>query len=215
MSVESLRRDLEILEQLIHCQQFYLLGGEPLLHPELESLLDVVNASSIGDTTCILTNGSLADRMSETMWARLDLFQISVYPKLDPNQIEYAKAMGSKHGCIVGERPFDFFCKQFKKDPSGKSFFACPWKDRCLTVHDGYFFRCPQSAMFAKRFMQLEWHVDGLPITRELSESKLSEFIRQQSEPLRVCEVCESFSQHVPWHECDTEEQWIKESTVS
>lgn len=144
-----LRQDLDILQNLIHCQQFYLLGGEPLLHPQLSAMLDVVNRSSIGDATCILTNGTLSTRMPEEAWAKVDLFQISVYPDLDPIQIEHADAMGARYNCIVGKRPFDMFCKQFKSDPSGRSFFSCPWKDRCLTIHAGSFFRCPQSALYA------------------------------------------------------------------
>lgn len=215
MEPEALERDLKILERIIHCRQFYLLGGEPLLHPKLTELLRVVNRSSIGDETCILTNGSLVDLMEDAAWDEIDIFQISVYPKLDPGLITLAQQKGAQHNAIVGSRPFETFCKQFKADPSGKSFYVCPWKDRCLTVHDGYFFRCPQSAMFAKRFMQLEWHVDGLPITESLTEEQLGAFLDNKTKPLRVCEVCESFSQHVPWHECATEEEWIRESTVS
>lgn len=214
MPPEVLKHDLEILQHIIHCHNFFLLGGEPLLHPKLPELLDVVNATSIGDDTLILTNGTLVKSMDESCWSKLDWFQISVYPNLDKSLIEFAKEKGKQYGCAVGHQEFDMFCKQFKKDPEGKSFFNCPWKNSCYTIHNGFFFRCPESAMFAKRFMGLPEGTDGIAITPELTESELQSFLNNTTKPLRVCEICESYSTRIPWTQCESEEEWIRESTL-
>jgi molybdenum cofactor biosynthesis enzyme MoaA len=57
-------RDLGALAHSYHAKTVRLLGGEPLLHPDLPSVIDAVRASRVCETITVVTNGILQPRVS-------------------------------------------------------------------------------------------------------------------------------------------------------
>lgn len=214
MSPEVLERDLNRLLPFFHSNQFWLLGGEPLLHPDILSMIDVARKSCISDMVGIITNGTRLDRVPEEFWSRIDFLRISAYPDLDPKMLEIANSKSKQYGCGLGIDQVVSFFKQLKINPGGGSFFNCPWKDHCWVVHDGFMFLCPSAAFFPSRFMDIDPVTDGIPLDETLTEEKLKAFLDNRNVPFKTCSICESFSVQMPWHEVKTEEEWLRDSTI-
>lgn len=65
---QSLLRDLTMLARVYQVDFVRLLGGEPLLHPNLTAVMDTIEASGIASRICLVTNGLLLSRMDEHLW---------------------------------------------------------------------------------------------------------------------------------------------------
>lgn len=144
MHSEVLKRDLDLLAPFLHAQEFHIVGGEPLLHPDLEQIVDAVNASPISTLTVVSTNGKLLPQMGEWFWQKIDVLRLSIYANLDPGIPVKAREQCEKNGVRYDEMGMGKFFKQFHPSLDGASFKDCPWKNQCLTLHDGWLFRCPQ-----------------------------------------------------------------------
>ena len=215
MRPEQLAKDLAVLKPFVHCRQFFALGGEPLLHPKICEILDVITASGITDQNGVLTNGALLGRMPEEFWQKVKCLRISVYPKLDRAMISLAQSKASQYGFFLGISYIDLFWKQFKRTPDDgrESFAHCPWKGSCLTVHDSHFYLCPNSAFFPDSFMGLPIETDGLPLDENLTEEKFQSFL-DRKEPLTTCQICHSYAERNLWHEVNSLEEWKKDATL-
>lgn len=211
MPVEVLEQDLATLAQFMRVKQFFLLGGEPLLHPQILDLLDVANASPIASETCVLTNGRLFSRMPQEFWTKFDFLRISAYPNLDRAEISLAEGKSKQFGFGMGVDWISTFWQQFEKS-EGKHFLQCPWRERCLTVHHHYLYLCPAAAFFPEAFMGMDKSPDGLALDG-LTEEKLAAYL-DRKEPFETCKICHSFVRQTDWHEVHDREQWIKESTL-
>ena len=77
----ALARDLSVAARVLAPRVFKLVGGEPLLHPELVELVEVARRAAIAPRISLTTNGLLLPRMSEPFWRGLDAVTISLYPR--------------------------------------------------------------------------------------------------------------------------------------
>lgn len=214
MTPEMLARDLAALKPIVHFQRIQMVGGEPTLHKGLVEMMQVARASGVGNDISVITNGRLLARMGADFWQAIDMLQLSIYPTLDPSVPVFAATK-----CAEFKKPFyptifTEFHKQFRDVPSdGSNFHTCHWKSDCWTVHDGYFYLCPQSAFFPKNFMDLPENIDGLSLV-DLTEEKFAAFIGR-SEPLNACRICcANEMKSAPWKEAKTKEEWIEESRL-
>lgn len=215
MPVDTLKRDLDLLSPFLHAQEFHIVGGEPLLHPELEQIVDAVNASPIATLTVVSTNGKLLPQMGEWFWQKIDVLRLSIYANLDPGIPVKAREQCEKNGVRYDEMGMGKFFKQFHPSLDGASFKDCPWKERCLTVHDGWLFRCPQSAFFGPLINpRLTISLDGFPLLgKELTEQRIVDFLDCPI-PLVMCHFCRSYTDSMDWKEASSKEEWMKESTI-
>lgn len=214
MSPGVLDRDLESIQPFLSFHRLQLVGGEPLLHPQITDMLYIARKSGVGKEVMIITNGKLLPKMNDVFWGLVQLLQISVYPNLDPEIVPFAEAKGKEWGFPVYHTVFTDFYKQFSKEPTDgqKSFNQCIWKTDCYTLHEGHFYLCPQSAFFPKTFQGLAPNIDGLPLVG-LTEEKLDAFLGR-SQPFNACKICcGGHGETVPWQEPRTKEEWIALST--
>lgn len=211
MPPEVLERDLKDLAPVLHAEQFWLLGGEPLLHPKIDDLLEVAqrcaNAAEVG----IITNGQLLEQMTEWFWTHIKLLRVSVYPNLDAAKVTLAEEKQKAHGFKLETVGIPKFWKQFANS-DGAHFNACPWTKQCLTIHDGFLYLCPQAAFFPEQFMGLPEHTDGFPVGG-CTEVALQACL-DRTEPYTACRICCSFKEQTDWHQCETKEEWLKDSTI-
>ena len=138
--------------------------------------------------------------------------KISIYGTTDPAVIELAKAKVEEFKYDLVSEEFPEFFQQFDVVPDGSSFYSCPWKTDCYTVHDGYFYLCPQSAFFPGTFLGLDPVIDGLPL-KDITEEKLEAFMTRTT-PLASCRNCRAYGPKKPWREEKTKAKWMAESTI-
>lgn len=189
LSLETIERDLLALKPVVKFSSCQLVGGEPTLHKDIVEIMRLMKRVRIDLSTVVITNATLLPRMSEDFWRELEYLSISVYPVLKAECLELAREKQKQYGFGLGERVSTEFHRQFRKEPNdGAHFTTCHWKSDCWTVHEGYYYLCPQSAFFPKRFMGMADNVDGLPL-EGLTEEKFMAFINRR-EPLNACRIC-------------------------
>tara|TARA_R100000742_G_C4270088_1_gene88730 strand:+ start:337 stop:1134 length:798 start_codon:yes stop_codon:yes gene_type:complete len=78
----------ELERRKLRLEELKILGGEPTLHYELNSIIDYIKSSKITDKLTLVTNGlNLTDKVIESL-SKLDSLLISVYPMPDVLSIE-------------------------------------------------------------------------------------------------------------------------------
>ena len=156
-------RDIARLAGLFdNIEQVYLMGGEPLLHPQVESFVRVTRKGFPCTRLVLMTNGVLVPRMSEAVWDALretcavllcDLYPIGI-------SVEVINALGVEHGVNVEwVKPTEEFFK-VPVDPAAScdaqaSFRRCRGLTNCAMLKEGRLFPCGRAAyahILADRF---------------------------------------------------------------
>lgn len=65
VSVEQFEKDLKKITEIFNLYNFRLLGGEPLLHPNLKEIIKISRKYLKNSRLIIVTNGLLIDKLSE------------------------------------------------------------------------------------------------------------------------------------------------------
>jgi hypothetical protein len=63
-----------------------LLGGEPLLNPEISAFTKEAKKSGIADIVSVSTNGLLLHTMNDEFWEYVDQVNITLYPGFEPKE---------------------------------------------------------------------------------------------------------------------------------
>ena len=79
-SLTAFRADLEALAEAFHSDELRIVGGEPLLHPQLLDFLREARRIGVADRIVLYTNGVLLHKASVELWRSVDEIYLSVYP---------------------------------------------------------------------------------------------------------------------------------------
>lgn len=156
-------RDMQRMASLFSgVRQIYLLGGEPLLHPQVAEFVRVARAAFPDTRISLMTNGVLVTRMDEEFWRSLAdtgvILLCDSYPINLP--VEEIDRLGREHGVTLEWTiPRTEFFK-IPIDPAGghdlaESFAACQGFNNCPIIRDGRLYPCAYAAfadVFAERF---------------------------------------------------------------
>lgn len=211
---EMVERDLCLAKRSLSVHRFALSGGEPLLNPQIESLMEIAKHSGIAKEVMVLTNGSLLDKQPDSFWEKLDVLRISRYPgQITDEQLERWESCARSHGAEFMVISIDRFYKTLTRENRSNSatedtFRRCIYFHKCSAIFDGYYFPCPQ-AFFIPRMLKVDPYIDALSLEKMTAES-LAKFMSRKT-PLFSCKRC-SYETETPWKQT-TRDQWIEEST--
>ena len=192
--------DLRAVSRAVAPQFLKIVGGEPLLHPELERLLAIAKSLAVGRRLQLTTNAFLMERLTPRAWESLDMLTVSLYPDpaLPKDRIRWIAREARRRNIEVSWKVQDKFTCLDRSEVAGreeteKVFQDCWIRHRCHSVKKGRFYCCtrPQYVQkFARdgsRFLE-----DGIAVNDPDADS-LAERIKQQLErlePLRTCFLC-------------------------
>ncbi len=177
---DQFARDLTRLHELIgdRLEQLHLLGGEPLLHPQIEQFARLSREIFPEARIDFTTNGLLIHSMSESFWDTLRRYNVAIkytkYPiNLDYDEIvDYVRSKGVRIFSAGGEKPIS----QFRRIPLNAkgtyntylSYIQCPYTD-CAQLRDGKLYRCPASAYsdLVNSALQAEGKTDRFNLTAQ------------------------------------------------
>jgi len=193
---DLIERDLVALTPWMHVDHVRILGGEPLLHPQLPEILRAVRRSGLGERRRLLTNGlQLGDQPGE-FWEEVEEVHVSVYPNTARHlhRARPAIVRAAEHsGTTLRFKHFDHFRVAFRQPDDHPELtqdiyetcqIANRW--RCITVESGRLHRCPQSMLAPDAGAVIE---DGLAITEiDAAETVRSWLLR--ADALRSCQSC-------------------------
>lgn len=211
VDVEEFKRDIERMAVLFNheADSIGLLGGEPLLHPDVITLMNIVR-KNFPKTRCnILTNGILLAKKDNDFWKACHdnnfLVTITHYPiKID---IETIKAKAQEHNVelkIESVALNSFFIEPVDIAGTGnfkRNFGACVRSNVCIALSHGKLYTCtfaPNIHHFNNRFGT------NIPVTEEdyidIYKAQSGEQILQQlTEPIPLCKYCNLFLRDVKW----------------
>jgi organic radical activating enzyme len=198
----AVHRDLKALARCYHTKFVRLLGGEPLLHPDLVSVIDAVRRSGVGDFVSVTTNGLLLPRMKTEFWSLIDAVEVSLYPNrsLSAAAQRACIAQADKHGVAMRFHAFDEFQESYSETGTHddrlvrRIFSTCnvAHRWRCHNLIDGWFYRCPQSHFIPKVLERGDGseHADGIQVDDEPSFGPRLLAYLQSPEMPRACSNC-------------------------
>lgn len=206
LSVEETRALCERMSRVLIADVFKIMGGEPLLHPDIAGVLRAVRSTPIGDRVRLFTNGLLLPSMPAAFWEALDELTISDYSsaKLKPAVLELAARQSALHGFVLNVKPVNEFSQvlspRFRHDAAQvrQTFERCWLRHRCLIVRGGRFYMCTRAA-YAADFLAHAAHEaapgaldrsgDGVPLDAPELLATLEEYLNR-TEPLGACRYC-------------------------
>jgi hypothetical protein len=211
-SLETFQKDATALAPVFHSRELRLVGGEPLLHPELVGFMQAARSSGVADLLVLVTNGVLLHRMSEDAWDLIDVLRVSVYPGVERAlSVEACATICAERGILFEadgkDGQFQRSLLNLRNDDDAlvqKVFGACRMaRDlACHTVHEGRFYRCSIAPFMRARLARLgvdfdNREEDGVALhdnphlREELARCLSSE------RPLAACRYCLGTS--APW----------------
>jgi organic radical activating enzyme len=160
VETENVLRDLSLLARSYHTGGVKLIGGEPLLHPDLPAVAKAVRASGVTNRVYVVTNGILLPKMGADFWRAIDEVWISVYPasELSSGAGAQVRARAKEHGVrllfLATPRFRESFATQGTKERAlvKRIYATCKVAHHwcCHTVVNGYFYKCPQAYFITK-----------------------------------------------------------------
>ena len=201
--------DIELLaSNFTHIVDFYLLGGEPFLNPDIEEYI-IQAYELLPDTRLhIVTNGLLLPQISSNVFHTINQYnvEISISEYKPTHQIiDKVKDTLEKYNVRYKIRPYD--SKQMFNKPlveqSNKTYDKLCISDGCVNVWNGKIARCP-SLMYVqelnKRF-GLDLPSDGIyQLDGKISGRELK---RLMQEGVPLCEHC--VKNPIEWTCCGTQ----------
>lgn len=223
--IGTFNRDMSRLSYLLqgNLHQINLLGGEPLLNPQIEDFIISARKHFPNTKVTLLTNGMLLHKMSKSFWntclENMIIISVTRYP-INFNYDELP-AIAQKHGI-----EFEYFGIAVEKtswnlalDPSGmqdpyESFSNCFQANKCVRLKNGKLATCPpilNIEIFNKEFgTNMEARSDDyIDIYKAKSGCELLDFL---SKPIPFCRFCDvkNWTFDNPWRTSKREiGEWV------
>lgn len=218
---EALEHDLTRLGRVYHAGVVRLLGGEPLLHPDLLAVIAAVRRSGIADRVRVVTNGTLLPRMPDAFWQAIDELWVSSYPGQQLGAPELAAVRAQAAAARVPLRLTDIatFRQPYVAGDTHSPSLTRQIYDSCAVIHDwrchtvaeGYFYKCPQSYFIPRRLgaaADLAPTADGLAITDAPEFGAALRAYLEADTPLAACQRCLGTVGHQFAHRQASRAEW-------
>ncbi len=199
---DTLYRDFALLAKVYRPLLVQLMGGEPLLHPNIVAVMGAVRASGITDRIQVVTNGHLLARMPDAFWEAVNDVEISQYPgeALDAATLARHQDQARAFGVRLEIYEYPAFRRMFSRtanpDPAltRRIYRACKqvWVWGCHAIYDGYLYRCPQSAYLRRALdsKALARAANGLKLRDDAGFQADLLALLTDPEPLPACVHC-------------------------
>lgn len=223
LSVEDFKNDLLRFNELFSdVYEIRLMGGEPLLHPEIPNFIKFTRQIFPKSNIAIFTNGLFLENMTNDFWKTCQthraLIKITHYP-ISLN-IKAIKKLGKAHNVgIKIPKQVNSFYKfiNIKGDSNPESSFrTCRAVATTPFLRDGKLYTCalaPHIHLFNHYFGQdiPVSNEDYIDIFKEVSSKEILDFLKG---PIPLCRWCNS--QRVPftWGRTNRDiQEWVNGET--
>jgi organic radical activating enzyme len=207
LKLEDIKKNLTFLAKHIKADIFKLMGGEPLLHPQLIDIIRLVRQSKISDKIRLTTNGLLLHKMTDEFWSSLDRLTVSNYSSspMKPKHVQMVHEKARQFNVILNLKDIEQFNGVMIKTPIEdkervqRIYDNCWVRHRSLVIRNGLFFKCTRAAYmddFRREFKVV--HHENDPVTYNEGDGvKMDENFFENAltylnsiEPLNSCRYC-------------------------
>jgi hypothetical protein len=193
---EQLARDLVAAARVLAPRVFKLVGGEPLLHPDIVEMVRRVKAANIAPRVSVTTNGLLLMRMPDAFFEAVDALTISLYPLPQLTARPEIEERAARFGVALNWKEQNSFVRMDRSTPASSDEIATVYRDcwlreRCHLIRDGVFFTftCTRPPHFGT-LRGRDFSRDGVRLDERagLADELLAYLSRE--EPLEACALC-------------------------
>ncbi|MDQ1353409.1 MAG: hypothetical protein QG657_3715 [Acidobacteriota bacterium] len=199
----ELYQQLSILAKCFRVRYVELLGGEPLLHPQLIEIARAVRESGVTRYIRIITNGLLLEKMKDIFWKEVDEIHISEYPgkEMTQAQLDYIRNKAELLNVNIEFMHYVNFREVYSSIGTNDAALIkriykscqCTHRYQSFTFAQGYFYKCPLAFFIPLKSQNIEISdptVDGVKIidVPDLRE-KLLQYLESPN-PLNSCKYC-------------------------
>jgi hypothetical protein len=193
-------KDLIQVGKFVEPSFLKIVGGEPLLHPELLRLLKIAKKTGISKKVSVTTNGHLLHKLSDEAWQSFEMLTVSIYPfpPLSKESLKWIHRKAAEHGISVSWKTQDKFVNLNRSEKATyeeakKTFQGCWIHHRCNSVKDGKFYSCTRP-QYIQRMAPNHgtFKEDGVDLYTHPQET-LALLIKEHlesTEPLHSCFLC-------------------------
>jgi hypothetical protein len=217
----DVEHDLTHLAPFLHAEKWGALGGEPLLHKDLCTILDIARASKIADAIEVWTNGLLVAKMPDRFWRSFDHLVHSLYPgKQTEAEIQWIVDACAANGVTYvpkDERRVPNFRTMLEPVPTDAAataakFQTCFFRHFSRSATRGFVFTCCCGPHIPSLIQGQRFGTDGIAIAG-LTESALRAYL-DRTAPLGACTVCAGRDTALPlvWREERDPAKWLDAS---
>ncbi|RAX54202.1 hypothetical protein CCY99_04100 [Helicobacter sp. 16-1353] len=204
-SVEIFKNDMErlsLLSNRLLCK-LRILGGEPLLHPELEQLLKIARENFPNTSIDLVTNAILLPKQKDSFWQTCKDYDIAITPTKYPIKIDFqtienkAKQFGVKYkynnGGEVEKRLFYQPLDLLGTQNPVIMFAKCAWANGCIGLDNGKLYTCPypRSIKNFNTYFKTNLIVDKRDYIDIYEAKNMDEILRFLAKPIPFCRYCD------------------------
>ena len=210
LPVERYERDCRRLSELFRGEMssILLLGGEPLLHPQITEIMRVTREAFPVGRIRIVTNGILLPKMAEDFWKACGKYDVEISPSYYPIKFDY-----DQWGEVVESKQIKytpFFLPEVLNKLWGKAFPICPrqggkyglsrsnfircqYANHCVTLRDGRMYSCAIAAhaLHLKKYFHLDIQLSDRDSVDIYSVGSGAELLEALAKPIPFCQYCD------------------------
>ena len=206
---EQYIRDLKQLSTLFsNIKNIHLMGGEPLLNPELPQFIYVTRHMLPKATIHILTNGILIPKMSEDLLEAIKAcniqIRVSIYKPMIEKRAQIADFLANHRIKHWVSDPYLHFAKYINPDGDSnprKAVSGCP-ASRCTFLSNGRIARCALPFNIEYFNQHFEKDIDMTKDHIDIYDEQLDGFKVKQRllKPMDACRYCKKV-EWIPWEQ--------------
>ncbi len=193
------KNDIFRLSKIFHnIHKIRILGGEPLLHPEVASFIKATRKAFPYTDIRLVTNGILLSKVSDDFWdichSTGTIIDLTVYPPFY-NQVDYWKGLCEAKGVYLSPSlPTDHFYSHLNtlgNSNKEKAFNICRNIVHCYFLQNGNIYPCPMPALVHYFNDQFNYQIiadKGINIySSDISAKKIIKYLNT---PMDTCKWC-------------------------
>lgn len=183
-------------------ERIYLIGGEPLLHPDIQQCMKIARTYFPIGKISVFTNGLLLMKCDETFWECCRNNRISIIVTKYPIALDYV-SMIRKADLEKVELQFFGNSEDYKYmynlglDIDGKqditnSFFNCVEANNCIKLRNGKLYTCTRPAAIYKfnKFFRMNLEVKKDDYIDIYDDINATEILDKLTHPIPFCRYC-------------------------
>ena len=204
LDIVQYEKDMERLSYLCDgdAKRIHLMGGEPLLHPQLTEVAKITRKCFPRAVIAIYTNGLLLKNQSDVFWETLKNENIEILTTEYPIELDYrdlsrmVQEKGVVYKTCTGENSTKELFK-FTLDLNGQqderdSFLKCHRANTCISYKNGKLFTCSVVSNiehFNKKFNK-ELKVTPRDYVNIYEVESLDQILAFLAKPIPFCRYC-------------------------
>lgn len=224
LDVTGYIKDMKRLSLLANGEAHHIniLGGEPLLHPDIIEIMHITRDFFPVGNVYLVTNGILLLEMPEKFWVECHNSSIIVAPTKYPIELDWTKIEDRALKYSVVVEYFNDISKsgwnRYAFEPKGNryeghNFISCSNANMCTVLYEGKLYPCPVPAKI--KYINKEFNENFKVSERDYIDiykvSSLKEIMEFLSRPIPFCRYCNVFKcENQDWEVSKKEkEEWI------